>query len=110
MCQDPRVAEAMAAVGQPFSALFTEAALRRRQKSTELQNSDDEIETGSINQPRNNAMAFAKTKTVSIWKNPNVVPWKNPDDMSARRSMTDTAEKTISPEEERWLARMSPVY
>jgi hypothetical protein len=50
------------------------------------------------------------TKTVSIWKNPDAQLWKNPDDMSARQSRADTAEKTISAEEERWLARMSPVY
>ena len=51
--------------------------------------------TGSIDQPRSSARAFAKTKIVSVWKNPDVVAWKDPDETFAQQSVEPAAEKTI---------------
>ena len=110
MCQDTRVAEAMATAGQPCPVPSAEIGARRRQKFAELKKSDDEIITGSIDQPRGGALAFAKAKTVSVWKSPDAAAWKNPDGTPAQQSVEDAAEKTISPDEERWFARASPTY
>lgn len=90
MCQDPRVAEAMAVVREPCPTASAEKVARRRQKIAELK-FDGDI-TGSIDRPR--AGVF--------------IPWKNPDDIFKQGSAEEETEKVLSPAEERWFARSNP--
>jgi hypothetical protein len=97
MCQDTRVAEAMASVGE-FCPAVIASAPRRRQKAGELsapsaggkQKFSGDI-TGSINPPR---------RIVVAWRNPDLV----------RDPSTEGAASVISPEEQRWFDRVSPAY
>lgn len=87
MCQDPRVAEAMAAVGQPCPFATAESGARLGQKVAELKFAGDI--TGSIDRPRTKVFA----------------PRKNPDDVVVQVSAEEATEKGLSVEEERWFTR-----
>ena len=85
MCQDPRVVEAMAAVGQPCPVASAERGARLGQKVAELKFNSDI--TGSIDRPRTKVFA----------------PWTNPDDVIVQVSTEEATEKGLSVEEERWF-------
>jgi hypothetical protein len=82
MCQDPRVAGAMAAVGQPCPVASVGSGARLGQKFA------GDI-TGSIDRPRIKVFA----------------PWRNPDDVVVQVSAEEATEKGLSAEEERWFTR-----
>lgn len=125
MCQDLRVAEAMAAAGQPCPTIVADSAPaatpapapRRRRTSENEQKSDDEIVTGSIDQAQISAPAASPPKVISVWRNPDViarkyrkiVPWKNPD-LVGRPVVVAAAADNAASTEESWFARMNVAY
>ncbi len=108
MCQDLRVADAMAAAGQPCPSASIDLAPRRRQRLAEdmIGSADATDITGSIEHPRSRPLIYAKISKVAAVQSPVVVPWKNPDLILTNDPTNGVAEKSIDRDEERWFARM----
>jgi hypothetical protein len=110
MCQDSRVAEAMAAAGDVCPARFAEMRPRRRQQLAE------DI-TGSIGRPGSADFSSARNRRLSGDVTGSVrqprgkfKPWKNPDFAAAQSAMQDAVAIGPSLDEERLFARVSLAY
>ena len=110
MCQDPHVAEAMQAVGQPCGDVIVQARPRRRAAAEVA----DPIVTGAIDQSgTSRALAQKtviggqrKTEPIAVAK---IIPWKNPDDIAPAET-PEPPQVAADANEARWFARMTSIY
>ncbi len=109
MCQDPHVAEAMQAVGQPCVDIIMQTRPQRRAAAQDV----DPTVTGSID--RNDTSRAPARKTIRggerIGTIPaaKIIPWKNPDDIAPDETPEPTRIAADS-DETRWFARMTAIY